>query len=73
MQLYTFYMLTYTNHRLDTLHDILVDVKGKSRTNGHRPLNAKATTAAKATKCEAELCVLYVVVLSAMRQSLYHV
>ena len=40
----------------------MVDVKGKGRTNGHRPLNAKAAAAAEAAKREAELRALYVVV-----------
>jgi len=46
----------------DWTHDVLVDVKGKGRTNGNRPLNAKAAAAAEAAKREAELRALYVVV-----------
>jgi pre-mRNA cleavage complex 2 protein Pcf11 len=37
-------------------------VKGKGRTDGHRPLNAKAAAAAMIAKRDAELRALYVVV-----------
>ena len=46
----------------DWIHDVSFDVKGKSRTDGHRPLNAKAAAAAEITKRDAELRALYVVV-----------
>ena len=39
-------------------------MKGKGRTDGHRPLNAKAAAAAIIAKRDAELRALYVVVLS---------
>ncbi|KIM90910.1 hypothetical protein PILCRDRAFT_811403 [Piloderma croceum F 1598] len=46
----------------DWIHDVSVDVKGKGRTDGHRPLNAKAAAAAMIAKRDAELRALYVVV-----------
>jgi pre-mRNA cleavage complex 2 protein Pcf11 len=46
----------------DWIHDVSVDVKGKGRTDGNRPLNAKAPAAAVIAKHDAELRALYVVV-----------
>ena len=39
-----------------------MDVKGKGRSSGHRPLNAKAAAVAEAAKRDSELRALHVVV-----------
>jgi pre-mRNA cleavage complex 2 protein Pcf11 len=55
--------LTATHNAFqDWIHDVSVDVKGKGRTDGNRPLNAKAAAAAVIAKRDAELRALYVVV-----------
>jgi pre-mRNA cleavage complex 2 protein Pcf11 len=48
----------------DWIHDVSMDLKGKGRADGSRPLNAKAAAAAEMAKREAELRALYVVVPS---------
>ena len=39
----------------DWIHNISFDVKGKSHTDRHRPLNAKVAAAMEITKHDAEL------------------
>jgi pre-mRNA cleavage complex 2 protein Pcf11 len=46
----------------DWIHDVSVDVKGKGRTDGNRPWNAKAPAAAVIAKRDAESRAFYVVV-----------
>ncbi|KAJ6485163.1 hypothetical protein C8R47DRAFT_1130966 [Mycena vitilis] len=46
----------------DWVHDVSVDVKGKGRADGTRPLNAKAAAAAEVAKREADLRSQYIVV-----------
>ncbi|KAJ7283542.1 hypothetical protein C8J57DRAFT_1171278 [Mycena rebaudengoi] len=46
----------------DWVHDLSLDVKGKGREDGSRPMNAKAAAAAEVAKREADLRAQYVVV-----------
>ncbi|KAJ7180206.1 hypothetical protein C8R43DRAFT_972196 [Mycena crocata] len=46
----------------DWVHDLSLDVKGKGREDGVRPLNAKAAAAAEVAKRDADLRAQYVVV-----------
>ncbi|KAJ7047260.1 hypothetical protein C8F04DRAFT_1058254 [Mycena alexandri] len=46
----------------DWVHDVSVDVKGKGREAGVRPMNAKAAAAAEVAKRDADLRAQYVVV-----------
>ncbi|EGO02188.1 hypothetical protein SERLA73DRAFT_159205 [Serpula lacrymans var. lacrymans S7.3] len=46
----------------DWIHDTSIDMKGKGRADGSRPLNVKAAAAAEAAKREAELREQFVVV-----------
>jgi pre-mRNA cleavage complex 2 protein Pcf11 len=46
----------------DWVHDVSVDVKGKGRADGARPMNAKAAAAAEVAKRDADLRAQYVVV-----------
>ncbi|KAJ7665512.1 hypothetical protein B0H17DRAFT_1210971 [Mycena rosella] len=46
----------------DWVHDLSLDVKGKGREDGARPMNAKAAAAAEVAKRDADLRAQYVVV-----------
>lgn len=42
------------------MHDVTVDVKGKGRADGARPMNAKAAAAAEIAKRDADLRAQYI-------------
>jgi pre-mRNA cleavage complex 2 protein Pcf11 len=46
----------------DWVHDVSVDVKGKGRAEGVRPINAKAAAAAEVAKRDADLRAQFIVV-----------
>jgi pre-mRNA cleavage complex 2 protein Pcf11 len=60
--IYSFRHQSFIPFTQDWMHDVSVGVKSKGRTDGHRPLNAKAAAAAEIAKRDVELRAFFVVV-----------